>query len=133
MRNVHVRMPAILSNQREIDEWLDYGRYNTEEVLPLLLSHDDIQMYRVTPNVGSTKVNDINNIRPINLDKENKIVSPNRNTLDSFVIKKAPKKYFEDSVFTDETNKPSSHKRTQGAIDDYMHKASKPPAKRFKK
>lgn len=77
---------AILSNQHEIDQWLDFGRYNTEEVeidiflirkdevysqvLPLLVSHNDIHMYRVTPNVGSTKTNDMNNIRPINTDKE---------------------------------------------------------------
>jgi hypothetical protein len=49
MRDVHVRMPvreeysiksfdnendfkAILSNQQEIDEWLDFGRYKTDEV-----------------------------------------------------------------------------------------------------
>jgi putative SOS response-associated peptidase YedK len=125
MRDVHVRMPAILSNQQEIDEWLDFGRYNTEEVLPLLTSHNDIQMYRVTPNVGSTKVNDMNNIRPMNFDKENKTGSSNLNTLDSFVIKKAPKKYFEDIPLTDKTNK-----RNQTAIDDHP---SKPPAKRLKK
>jgi len=130
MQNVHVRMPAILSNQHEIDEWLDFGRYNTEQVLPLLVSHNDIQMYRVTPDVGSTKTNDMNNIRPINVDKENKIASTNRNTLDSFVIKKAPKKYFEDLILKDETNKTSSRKRTQPEID---YKETKPSVKRFKK
>ncbi len=62
-----------------------------------------------------------------------KIVSPNRNTLDSFVIKKAPKKYFEDHILKDESNKILSRKRTQGAIDDYMHKDTKPTVKRFKK
>jgi len=38
------------------------------KVLPLLVSHNDIQMYRVTPNVGSTKINNMNNIRPFNSD-----------------------------------------------------------------
>ncbi|UJR13733.1 hypothetical protein I4U23_000743 [Adineta vaga] len=133
MRDVHVRMPAILSSQQEIDEWLDFGRYKTEEILPLLVPHDDIQMYRVTSNVGSTKVNDMNNIRPMNIDKENKTISSNQNTLDSFVIKKAPKKYFEDRVLKDETNKNLSRKRTQNAIDDYMFKESKSSSKRLKK
>ncbi|CAF1070573.1 unnamed protein product [Adineta steineri] len=133
MQTVHVRMPAILSSQQEIDEWLDFGRYKTEEVIPLLVPHDDIQMYRVTPNVGSTRVNNMHNIRPMNIDKENKTLSNNLNTLDSFVIKKAPSKYFDDHVLKDESNKPLSHKRTQGAIDDYMYKESKPSVKRFKK
>lgn len=105
-------------------------------------------MYRVTPDVGSTKVNDINNIRPMNFDKEkykysnhlfnclfflfsfSKIVSPQRNTLDSFVIKKAPKKYFDDPILKDETNQTLSRKRT---IDDYMSKDIKPSPKRLKK
>ncbi|CAF2581484.1 unnamed protein product [Rotaria sp. Silwood2] len=133
MQNVHTRMPAILSSQHEIDEWLDYGRYNTEHVLPLLVPNNDIQMYRVTPNVGSTKINDINNIRPINIDKENKIESSNRNTLDSFVIKKAPSKYFQDHLVKDEGNKTLSHKRNQDTIEDYMNKETKPSVKRFKK
>jgi hypothetical protein len=62
-----------------------------------------------------------------------KIASPNRNTLDSFVIKKAPRKYFHDRVLKNETNETVSHKRTQRAIDDYVYKDIKPSAKRFKK
>ena len=64
-----------------------------------------------------------------------KIITPQKNTLDSFVIKKAPKKYFDDDVaLKDESNKSlSSSKRTQGAIDDYMYKDTKPLVKRFKK
>ncbi|CAF1470946.1 unnamed protein product, partial [Rotaria sordida] len=133
MRKVHVRMPVILSSQHEIDEWLDFGRYKTEQVLPLLVPNNDIKMYRVTPNVGSTKFNDINNIQPIDVDKENKTVSSNRNTLDSFVIKKAPSKYFQDHMFKDESNKILSHKRNQDTIDDYIYKEIKPSVKRFKK
>jgi hypothetical protein len=83
-------------------------------------------MYRVTPNVGSTKFNDMNNIRPMNT--ENKTNSSNVNTLDSFVIKKAPKKYFEDLPLTDKTNK-----RNQDVIDDHSPKDTKPPKKRLKK
>jgi len=61
------------------------------------------------------------------------IISTNRNTLDSFVIKKAPKKYFDDPILKDESNQISSRKRTQGVIDDYMSKDTKPQVKRFKK
>jgi hypothetical protein len=53
--------------------------------------------------------------------------------LDSFVIKKAPRKYFEELVLKDETNQTSSRKRPPGTIEDYMSKETKPPVKRFKK
>ena len=82
-------------------------------------------MYRVTPNVGSTKFNDMNNIRP--MDTENK-TSSKLNTLDSFVIKKAPKRYFDDLPLTDKTNK-----RNQDIIDDHSTKDVKPPKNRLKK
>lgn len=59
--------------------------------------------------------------------------SAQRNTLDSFVIKKAPKKYFDDQILKDETNQISSHKRSQSAIDDYMYKDTKTSVKRLKK
>ena len=49
------------------------------------------------------------------------------------MIKKAPKKYFDDVPITDQTNKSSSRKRTQTAIDDYMSKEIKPSVKRLKK
>ncbi|CAF0846041.1 unnamed protein product [Adineta ricciae] len=127
MRTIHSRMPVILSSQEEIDEWLDFGRYKTEEVLSLLLPHDDIHMYRVTPNVGSTKTNDKNNIRPIDIDKEN-----NQNTLDSFVIKKAPRKYFENRVLKDETNLNLSRKRSSNPTDENSSQEIKRSSKRLK-
>ena len=62
-----------------------------------------------------------------------KITSPNRNTLDSFVIKKAPRKYFHDRVLKDETNETVSLKRTQRAIDDYVYKDTKTICKTIQK
>ncbi|CAF4399713.1 unnamed protein product [Rotaria magnacalcarata] len=96
MLNVHIRMPAILTTQHEIDQWLDFGRYDTEKVLPLLLPHNNIQMYRVMPSVGSTKTNDVNNIRPFTQDQIAKANTPIRNTLDSFVVKQEPREYFQE-------------------------------------
>ncbi|CAF4222765.1 unnamed protein product [Adineta steineri] len=133
MLNVHVRMPAILTTQQEIDQWLDFGRYDTEKVLPLLVSHNDIQMYRVTPSVGSTKTNDMNNIRPFIADQNNKTISPNRNTLDSFIIK--GKSSVEPTSKNDniKKTKKTPTKRGQSSIEDYMFKDTKPSGKRFKK
>ncbi|CAF0916191.1 unnamed protein product [Adineta steineri] len=133
MLNVHVRMPAILTTQQEIDQWLDFGRYDTEKALPLLVSHNDIQMYRVTPSVGSTKTNDMNNIRPFIADQNNKTISPNRNTLDSFIIKG---KSFEEPTSKNDNIKKSKKtptKRGQSSIKDYMFKDTKSSGKRFKK
>jgi len=137
MLNVHIRMPAILTNQEEINQWLDFGRYDTEKVLPLLVPHNDIQMYRVSPSVGSTKTNDMNNIRPFLFDQNNKTISSNRtNTLDSFVIKREANQYFEEPILKNETTKTpkkTSIKRTQSSIEDYMFKDTKSSGKRFKK
>ena len=57
-----------------------------------------------------------------------KTTSVKRNTLDSFVIKKAPKRYFDDDPLTDQTNKLA-----QSSIDDSLHKDSKSSVKRLKK
>ncbi|CAF3950914.1 unnamed protein product [Rotaria magnacalcarata] len=136
MLNVHIRMPAILTTQQEIDQWLDFGRYDTEKVLPLLLPHNNIQMYRVMPSVGSTKTNDVNNIRPFTQDQIAKVNTPIRNTLDSFVVKQEPREYFQELKVRKEENttpKKTSIKRPQGNIEDYMFKNSKSSGKRFKK
>ncbi|CAF2151718.1 unnamed protein product [Rotaria magnacalcarata] len=114
MRNVHVRMP--------VNEWLDIGRFYPKQVLPLLV-----------PNIGSTKINDIDNIRPTDTDKENKTDFRNQHTLVSFVIKKkASSLYFDEHVLKEESNTILSNRRTQIAIDDSIHQDTRPPTKRFK-
>ena len=108
-------------------------------------------MHRVSPSVGSTRTNDMNNIRPFISDQNeyltnnilfysvlffnlSKTISPNRNkTLDTFVIKRETSQYFEEPILKNEnskTPKQSSTKRTQRSIEDYMFKSS---AKRLKK
>ncbi len=65
-----------------------------------------------------------------------KIVSPNRNTLDSFVIKRESSQYFPESTRNNENKKKSkkpSAKRNQSTIEDYMFKDTKSSGKRFKK
>ncbi len=65
-----------------------------------------------------------------------KTVSPNRNTLDSFVIKQESSQYFEEPILKNEnkkTSKKPSAKRVQSTIEDYMFKDTKSSGKRFKK
>ena len=66
-----------------------------------------------------------------------KTISPNRNTLDSFVVKREARHSFEDTPPRPETKKiPSktSGKRTQSSIEDYMFKnMSSSSNKRLKK
>ena len=112
-------------------------------------------MYRVTPSIGSTRANDINNIRPFTLDQNkyrkkelfylssssfvlnlSKTISPNGNTLDSFVIKRGTNESSEEPVLKTDVNKTpkkTSTKRTQSTIEDYMFKDTKSSGKRFKK
>ncbi|UJR33499.1 hypothetical protein I4U23_020944 [Adineta vaga] len=132
MLNVHIRMPAILITQQEIDQWLDFGRYDTEKVLPLLEPRDDIQMYRVSASIGSTKTNEINNIRPLTIDQNSKIISSNRTTLDSFVIRQESSSQYLSEPILKKTKK-SPGKRGQSSIEDYMLKDTTSSGKRFKK
>jgi len=65
-----------------------------------------------------------------------KTVSPNRNTLDSFVIKRESSQYFPESTRNNENKKKSkkpSAKRNQSSIEEYMFKDTKSSVKRFKK
>jgi len=109
-------------------------------------------MYRVTPNVGSTKTNDMNNIRPFNFDKNKYMkifywidlfifinlsttISSNRKTLDSFVIKRESSQYFEEPILKNEKKKTpkkttaTTGKRTQSTIEDYIFKDTKSSGK----
>lgn len=65
-----------------------------------------------------------------------KNISPNRNTLDSFVVKREAGHSFEEKSPRPETKKtPSktSGKRTQSSIEDYMFKDMASSSKRLKK
>jgi len=65
-----------------------------------------------------------------------KTVSSNRNTLDSFVIKRESSRYFEEPILKNEkkkTPKKTTAKRDQTSIEDYMFKNPKSSEKRFKK
>jgi len=64
-----------------------------------------------------------------------------QNTLDSFVIKQEPSRYFDEPVLkTNEpkqnpllVQRPNTNKRTQTKIDDYMFPELKASGKRLKK
>ncbi|CAF0752333.1 unnamed protein product [Adineta ricciae] len=137
MSDVHIRMPAILTTQQEVDQWLDFGRYDAENVLPLLEPRNDIHMYRVSPSVGSTKMNDMSNLRPLTTNENNTTTPTNRNTLDSFVIKQeSGSQYLREPILKTETTKKrksSPAKHGQRSIEDYIIKDTKSSAKRFKK
>ena len=88
-------------------------------------------MHRVSPSVGSTRTNDMNNLRPYTSD-QNVLLNPS-NTLDSFVIKRETSQHFEEPILKNEkrkTPKRSSDQRGQRSIEDYMFKS---PTKRLKK
>lgn len=65
-----------------------------------------------------------------------KPISSNRNTLDSFVIRRNPSQQSEVPILKNETKKTpkkTTTKRTQNSIEDYMVKETKSSGKRFKK
>lgn len=65
-----------------------------------------------------------------------KTASPNRNTLDSFVIKREIGQSFEEPSSRSESKKTPSKtpgKRTQSSIEDYMFKDVTSSSKRLKK
>jgi len=65
-----------------------------------------------------------------------KTISSNRNTLDSFVIKRESSQYFEEPILKNtnkKTPKKTTGKRNQTSIEDYMFKNTKSSGKRFKK
>ncbi|CAF1297366.1 unnamed protein product, partial [Didymodactylos carnosus] len=131
MQAVHIRMPvgAILTTQKEIDEWLDYGHYKAQNALSLLKPYDDVSMYRVTPDVGKSGTNNIDYIKPLfdgRVNSNSKSSLPTQTkTLDSFLKQQKPEDLFAkvespksklktttlDSYFKTEQQEPQSPKR----------------------
>lgn len=66
---IHHRMPAILTNDAEIEEWLNFGDIPLRKAIQNIRPIESLQMHPVTTAVGNSRYKSPDCVQPINLQK----------------------------------------------------------------
>lgn len=66
---IHHRMPAMLTNNDEIDEWLNFGEIPLRKAVQNIRAIEDLQMHPVTTAVGNSRYKSPDCVQPVDLKK----------------------------------------------------------------
>ncbi|XP_037955360.1 abasic site processing protein HMCES [Teleopsis dalmanni] len=109
---MHHRMPAILENEQQINDWLDFKRVTDEQALNTLQPAKEIIWYQVSNLVNNSRNKSDQCNKPIDLAQKQKLPTPSSNkTLLSWLN---VRKRREDCLASENEEKESNDSEDEG-------------------
>ncbi|XP_059799952.1 abasic site processing protein HMCES isoform X2 [Hypanus sabinus] len=128
---VHERMPAILDGEDAVRRWLDYGEISVMEAIKLIHPTECIALYPVSTLVNNSKNDNIECIKPIELEMK-KEPKPNASSrlMKNWLQNSSPKKEVADTGRPTPVKVETPKKRV-GLMHMWLQKTEEPVAKKL--
>ncbi|XP_069793450.1 abasic site processing protein HMCES isoform X2 [Narcine bancroftii] len=126
---IHDRMPAILDGEEAVRKWLDYGEVSVSEAIKLIHPTEYIALYPVSTLVNNSRNDDIECIKPIELEvKKEPTPTASSKLMRNWLQNPSPKK--EPDAGNPMAVKVETPKKRVGLLHTWLQKTDEPLAKK---